>query len=216
MNLSIVGTKGAGKGTQVGRLANDFNLVGFSTGDAFRHGMKLRSPMGLVADKYVQRGELVPDDIVNGLVEEWIWTTTPSKGIVFDGFPRTTFQAAFLEETFREMGRKLDAVIYLDVSDEVVVERLSGRRICNLCREEFHVVYAPFKNCPKQKCDGQWLRRLDEDQPSVISTLVKVFQRGIEPLLQHFEQTGRLITVNGDKSIEEVYAGIVSAVTPYR
>ncbi|MBM3838191.1 MAG: nucleoside monophosphate kinase [Verrucomicrobia bacterium] len=216
MNLSIVGAKGAGKGTQAGRLASDFNLVSFSTGDAFRHGMKLRTPLGLVADKYVQRGELVPDDIVNGLVEEWIWTTTPGKGIIFDGFPRTTFQAAFLEEIFREMGRKFDAVIYLDVSDEVVVQRLSGRRVCKLCREEFHTVYSPFKNCPKQKCAGQWLRHLDEDHPGVISTLVKVFQRGIEPLLQHFEQTGRLITVNGGKSIEEVYAAIVSAVTPYR
>jgi adenylate kinase len=216
MNLSIVGTKGAGKGTQVGRLARVFNLVSFSTGDAFRHGMKLRTQLGLVADKYVQRGELVPDDIVNGLVEEWIWTTTPSKGIIFDGFPRTTFQAAFLDETFREMGRKFDAVIYLDVSDEVVTERLSGRRVCNLCRDEFHTVYAPFKSCPKQKCAGQWLRHLDEDHPAAITALVKVFQRGIEPLLQHYEQSGRLITANGDKSIEEVHAALVSAVTPYR
>lgn len=216
MNLSIVGTKGAGKGTQVTRLVQDFNLLSFSPGDAFRIGVKQRTPLGVVAEKYVERGELVPDDIVNGLVEEWIWTTSPSQGIIFDGFPRTTFQAAFLEEALREMGRKFDAVIYLDVSDEEVVKRLSERRVCHLCREEFHMTVSPFKTCPRQKCQGQYLRHLDEDKPAVISTLVKVFQRGIEPLLQHYEQSGRLISITADKSIEEVHAAIVSAVMPYR
>ena len=216
MNLSIVGTKGAGKGTQVNRLVKDFNLLCFSPGDAFRAGVKQRTPLGVVAEKYVQRGELVPDDIVNGLVEEWIWRTSPSQGIIFDGFPRTTFQAAFLEETLREMERKFDVTIYLDVSDEEVVKRLSARRVCQLCREEFHLISSPFKTCPKQKCQGEHLRHLDEDNPAVISSLVKVFQRGIEPLLKHYEQTGRLIEINGDKSMEEVHDAIVAALMPYR
>lgn len=194
----------------------DFNLLVFSPGDAFRSGVKERTPLGVVAEKYVQRGELVPDDIVNGLVEEWVWRTSPSQGIIFDGFPRTTFQAAFLEETMREMGRKFDVVIYLEASDDVVVQRLSARRVCYLCREEFHLTSSPFKTCPRKKCEGQYLRHLDEDKPAVISTLVKVFQRGIEPLLQHYEQTQRLITINGDKSIEEVHDAIVTALMPYR
>lgn len=216
MNISIVGTKGAGKGTQVSRLMKDFNLLSFSPGEAFRVGVKQRTPLGMIAEKYVQRGELVPDDIVNGLVEEWIWTTTPRQGIIFDGFPRTTFQAAFLEQSMLDMSRKLDTVIYLDVTDSVAVERLSGRRVCNLCREEFHLVSSPFKTCPRKKCEGQYLRHLDEDKPEVISTLVKVFQRGIEPLLQHFEQSGRLVTVNGDGSIDQVHDAIVTAVMPFR
>ena len=216
MNISIVGTKGAGKGTQVNRLIKDFNLLSFSPGDAFRSGVKQRTPLGVVAEKYVQRGELVPDDVVNGLVEEWIWTTSPSQGILFDGFPRTTFQSAFLEGALGDMGRKFDAVIYLEVSDEEVVKRLSGRRVCHLCREEFHVMSSPFKTCPKQKCAGQHLRHLDEDKPEVISTLVKVFQRGIEPLLKHYEETGRLISINGDGSVEEVHDAIVAAVMPFR
>jgi adenylate kinase len=216
MNISIVGTKGAGKGTQVSRLVKDLNLLSFSTGDAFRIGVKQHTPLGNVAEKYVQRGELVPDDIVNGLVEEWIWRTTPAQGIIFDGFPRTTFQAAFLEAALRDMGRKFDATIYLEVSDDEVVKRLSARRVCSLCRDEFHLIASPFKTCPKQRCEGQYLRHLDEDRPEVISTLVKVFQRGIEPLLQYYEQSGRLITINGDQDIEEVHTAIISAVMPYR
>ena len=101
MNISIVGTKGAGKGTQVSQVAKDFNLVIFASGDAFRAGVRQHTPLGKVAQKYVDRGELVPDDIVNGLVEEWIWTTTPNQGIIFDGFPRTTFQAVFLESALK-------------------------------------------------------------------------------------------------------------------
>ena len=96
------------------------------------------------------------------------------------------------------------------------VERLSARRVCSLCREEFHLTSSPFKTCRKKKCEGHYLRHLDEDKPAVISTLVKVFQRGIEPLLQHYEQTQRLITINGDKSIEEVHDAIVTALMPYR
>lgn len=216
MNISIVGTKGAGKGTQVARLAKDFNLLNFSTGDALRAGVVERTPLGKIAEKYVQRGEMVPDDIVNGLVEEWIWTTSPDQGIIFDGFPRTTYQAAFLEHTLEEMGRKFDVSVYIDVSDEQVVKRLSERRVCHQCRAEFHLVSDPFGTCPRKKCNGEFLRHLEEDQPQVIATLVKMFQRGIEPLLQHYETSGRLIEIGGDGSIEEVHDAIVQALMPYR
>ncbi|MDA1274100.1 MAG: nucleoside monophosphate kinase [Verrucomicrobia bacterium] len=216
MNISIVGTKGAGKGTQVSRLAKDFNLLVFASGDAFRAGVKQHTPLGKIAQKYIAKGDLVPDDIVNGLVEEWIWTTSPNQGIIFDGFPRTTFQAAFLENTLSEMGRKFDVVIYLDVSDEQVIKRLSERRICHLCLEEFHLASSPFKVCPRQRCQGEHLRHLDEDKPEVISTLVKMFQRGIEPLLQHYESSGRLIEINGDLPVDEVHSAIVPALMPYR
>jgi adenylate kinase len=216
MIISVVGTKGAGKGTQVSRLAKDFNLVSFAPGDAFRSGIKHRTPLGIVAEKYMQRGELVPDDIVNGLVEEWVWTTSPHQGIIFDGFPRTTFQAAFLEDALRDMGRTFDATIYMDVSDDEVVKRLGQRRVCHHCREEFHVMATPFTTCPKQRCVGQYLRHLDEDKPAIISTLIKVFQRGIEPLLQHYEKSGRLITINADGPIDGVHDAIVAELMRFR
>ena len=216
MNISIIGTKGAGKGTQVSRLVQEFNLLSFSSGDALRSSMKERTPCGIVAEKYVQRSELVPDDIVNGAIHEWLQTTSPTQGIIFDGFPRTTFQAAFLDETFKEKKRTFDAMIYLDVSDQEVIKRLSDRRVCHLCREEFHLISSPFKTCPKQKCQGEHLRRVDEDRPEVISTLVKIFQRGIEPLLQYYELTGRLISIHADAPIEEVHSAIVSAISRFK
>lgn len=216
MNISIAGLTGAGKGTQVGRLAKDFNLLCFSPGDEFRAGVKHRTPLGKIAQEYVERGELVPDDIVNELVEEWIWTTSPNQGIVFDGFPRTTSQGAFLENTLSEMGRKFDVVIYLDVSNEQVFKRLSERRFCRICLEKFHLTFSPFQTCPRQQCQGEHLRQLDEDRPEVICTRIEVFQETVKPLLQHYEQSGQLIEINGNRTLEEVHDAIVTALMPYR
>jgi len=237
MNLSILGTKGAGKGTQLAKLASHLNLVPFSPGDVFRLAAKNKTALGQLAEKCILRGELVPDDIVNGMVEEWLWTTTPVQGIAFDGFPRTTFQAVFLETVFADMGRKLDAVIYIEVADTTVIERLSGRRRCRLCTEEFHLTSAPFTLCPyskcegqylKQllwkslgmprdgaysKCEGQYLKQLEEDRPEVISTLVNVFQRGIQPLLEHYRKNDRLIMISGEGSAEDVHYRILQALS---
>src|SRR6266850_714950 len=102
MNLSIIGTKGAGKGTQIARLVDNFNLVYFSPGTMFRDAAKKKSPLGVIAERVMSRGELVPDDMVNGMVEEWLWTTSPTQSIVFDGFPRTLQQAEFLEQVFKD------------------------------------------------------------------------------------------------------------------
>lgn len=213
MNLSILGTKGAGKGTQIAKLSNHFNLVPFSPGESFRQAAKKKTTLGQLAEKCILRGELVPDDIVNGMVEEWLWTTSPVQGIAFDGFPRTTFQAAFLENTFSDMRRKLDAVIYIEVSDDTVIERLTGRRKCRLCAEEFHIASAPFTFCPYSKCEGQYLKQLEEDQPDVIRTLVHIFRTGIQPLLDHYRQAGLLVTLDGEGSADEVHAKILKVLS---
>ena len=123
---------------------------------------------------------------------------------------------AFLEHTLEEMGRKFDVSVYIDVSDEQVVKRLSERRVCHQCRAEFHLLSDPFGTCPRKKCTGEFLRHLEEDQSEVIAILVKMFQRGIEPLLQHYETSGRLIEIGGDGSIDEVHVAIVQALMPYR
>jgi adenylate kinase len=215
MNLSIVGTKGAGKGTQIARLVTHLNLVHFAPGELCRHAVKKKTPLGQIAEKHILRGELVPDDIINGMVEEWLWTTSPVQNIAFDGFPRTTYQVTFLEATFKDLGRKLDALVYLDVSDETVIERLSARRRCRVCAEEFHLTSAPFRVCPYSKCEGQYLKQLDEDQPEVISTLMNIFRRGIQPLLDHYEKTDQLVIVSGEGSAEEVHGAIIAAVSRF-
>lgn len=216
MNLSIIGTRAAGKGTQIKRLVDNFNLIYFSPGDMFRQAAKKRTPLGLVAERVMNRGELVPDDIVNGMVEEWLWTTSPSQNIVFDGFPRTLQQAEFLDDAFKDLKRTLDAVIYLEVSDISVIERLSGRRKCRLCRDEFHLVSAPFQTCPYHKCDGQHLQPFDEDKPEAVLTLISGFKRAIQPLLDFYQGRSILIRVEGEGDVEMVHTRLVDAVTPFR
>lgn len=215
MNLCILGTKGAGKGTQVKRLIAKNNLVSFATGDLLRKGIKQKTALGRLAEKYVQNAELVPDDIVNGLVEEWLQTTSPQQGIIMDGFPRTRTQAAFLEEIFKNLGRTLDVVVFLDVKTDTVIQRLTPRRVCSLCSEEFHLESNPFKTCPSQKCAGEHLEQLHQDDPEVIQILVHDFQSSIERLLEYYEKTGRLVRISGENDPETVHASIVKAIAPF-
>lgn len=216
MNLSIIGTKAAGKGTQIRRLVDNFNLVYFSPGEMFRQAAKKKTPLGLIAQRAIVRGDLVADDIVDGLVEEWLWTTTPNQSIVFDGFPRTLPQAEFLAAAFEDMKRDLDAVIYLEVSDQTVIDRLSGRRFCRICRDEFHLVAAPFQACPYGKCEGQYLRPFDEDKPEAVKSLIEAFKRGIRPLLNFYKKPRKLIRVDGEGTADEVHTRMVNAILPFR
>ncbi|MBI2946361.1 MAG: nucleoside monophosphate kinase [Verrucomicrobia bacterium] len=216
MNLSIIGTKGAGKGTQLKRLTADFNLLSFSPGDLFRAGVRQRTGLGRLAEKYVQSGQLVPDDIVDGLVTEWLSTVSPEQGIAFDGFPRTRTQTFFLEETFREMGRKLDVVLFLEVATETVMQRLFSRRVCSVCELEFHLTSHPFETCPLKKCEGQHLRQLEQDDPDVIRILTNDFRSSIGPLLDYYQQTSRLIRINGEGEVEQVHAAIIEALSAFR
>lgn len=216
MNLSILGTKAAGKGTQIRRLVDNFNLVYFSPGDMFRQAAKKKTQLGLIAERAMARGELVSDEIVDGLVEEWLWTTSPNQSIVFDGFPRTLQQAEFLAATFKDLKRGLDAVIYLEVTDQTVIDRLAGRRICRSCRDEFHVVSAPFQACPYRKCDGEFLRPFDEDKPEFVSSLIETFKHGIQPLLSFYKKRRKLIRVDGEGEVDQVHARLVEAIMPFR
>lgn len=213
MNLSIIGSKGSGKGTQIKHLLDKLKLISFSPGDLFRNK---RTPLGRLAEKYVQRGELVPDDVVNALVAQWMTTVPPEKGVVFDGFPRTASQAMFLDEAFSDIGSKLDAVVHLDAPPEVIVDRLSGRRVCELCREEFHLASSPFKTCPSKLCEGQHLKQLPLDEPDVILILVKDFEHTIQPVLEYYTGTSRLVTIRADHPPQEVQAALLQALQPFR
>lgn len=216
MNLSILGKKAAGKGTQIRLLVDNFHLVYYSPGEMFRQAAKKRTPLGLIAERVMNRGELVPDDMVNGLVEEWLWTTSPNQSIIFDGFPRTLPQAEFLDRAFKDLQRDLDTVIYLEVADKTVVERLSGRRICRLCLDEFHLVSAPFTTCPYKKCQGEHLRPFDEDKPEVVLELVNAFKIDIQPLLDFYGNRRKLLPVDGEGDIETVHDRLVNVILPFR
>ena len=216
MNLAIIGSKGAGKGTQIRELIDNFHLVYFSPTEMFRKAAKNKTAFGNIARDCMKRGELVPDDIVVGMVEEWLWTTTPTQNIVFDGFPRTLQQAQFLDQFFKDLERKLDATVYLDVSAETVAERLTGRRRCRVCNDEFHIDSAPFVECPYQKCMGEFLRPIEEDKPEAIHTLVNLYKRDIEPLLNFYRESDRLLTVDGNRENDVIHEEMVRVILPFR
>lgn len=212
MNIALIGPSGAGKGTQIKRLITGFGMHHFSPGNIFREAVKNRTPMGLAAKKYFETGDLVPDDIVNGMLEEWLWATHPKSSIVFDGYPRTTLQAIFLDEMLEELDRKLDAVIHLEASDSVLVPRLSGRRLCRVCPSQFHLETAPFEKCPYKRCNGEYLYLQIEDKPQVVVPRLAVFQRGIKPLLNHYAQANKLITINAEQDVATVHQEIIKAI----
>ncbi|MCB0211175.1 MAG: nucleoside monophosphate kinase, partial [Anaerolineae bacterium] len=143
MTIALIGPSGAGKGTQAHKIASQLGLLHISTGDLFRASLEQRTALGLLAKRYMKHGELVPDEVVDALIEEWLLKAAPHQEILFDGFPRTLYQAEFLDKLLEQTGRKLDAVIYLQVSDEEVMERLSGRLMCRTCQTPYHLAFNP-------------------------------------------------------------------------
>ena len=201
-NLVFLGPPGAGKGTQAKRLAKDLGLVHISTGDILRDAVKNQTPLGKKAKEYMDRGELVPDDLIIALIEE---VMPPEGGVIFDGFPRTIAQAEALDEMLDRKGLKLDAVILFDVPDEVVVERLSGRRVCPSCGAVYHIKFNPPKE--DEVCDrcGTKLVQREDDREEVVRNRLEVYRKQTAPLIEYYERKGILIRLDASKDIDEVY-----------
>ena len=201
-NLVFLGPPGAGKGTQAKRLAKDIGLVHISTGDILREAVKNQTPLGRKAKEFMDKGELVPDDLIIALIEE---VMPPEGGVIFDGFPRTIAQAKALDEMLSRKGMKLDAVILFDVPDEVVVERLSGRRVCPGCGAVYHIKFNPPKE--DEICDrcGTKLVQREDDREEVVRNRLEVYRKQTAPLVEYYEGKGILIRLDASRDIEEVY-----------
>jgi adenylate kinase len=204
LNLILLGPPGSGKGTQGERLQEDFRLPYYATGDILRAAVRDGTELGRKAQEYMDRGDLVPDDVIVGVIAERIASEEAGDGFILDGFPRTLPQAEALERKMEELGRKLTAVLLIDVPDDEVVRRLGGRRTCVKEGHVFHVEFDPPKN--EGVCDvcGARLIVRDDDKPEVIRHRLEQYHEKTEPLIAHYEGQALLRRVDGSLPPDEV------------
>lgn len=212
MHIALLGPSGSGKGSHATKLATHFDLLHVVSGELFRANLEKRTAVGLLARRYMAQGELVPDEVVDAMMEEWLWQIAPAQGVLFDGFPRTVMQAQFLDDLFQTMGRTLEAAIYLKVSDIEIMRRLVGRLICHTCQTPYHLQFdPPVQSRICDRCGGELERRPD-DIPELIRVRLRAFQRVNGPLLDYYRATGRLMIVDGEGALSQVYAALEAAI----
>jgi adenylate kinase len=216
LNLILMGPPGAGKGTQAERLIDDFDLPYYATGDILRGAVKEESELGREAKEYMDRGDLVPDDLISKVVMERIDSPEGEDGFILDGFPRTTNQAEVLEESLDRRGRSLTAAILIEVPDDEVLRRLSGRRICVKNGHVYHTDSNPPKNEGVCDLDGSRLIQRDDDKPETVKKRLEVYHEQTEPLIEWYEDKGLLRRFDGCRSPDEVHRHIRATLATLR
>ena len=202
MKLILLGAPGAGKGTQAEQIREKYNIPAFSTGAILREAVRNETEIGLRAKEYMDSGELVPDDVVMSVIRERMDQPDAANGFILDGMPRTVAQAEGLEQ----MGVEIDVVIDIDVSNDEIIERLSGRRVCESCGSSYHTVYKPTskpESC--DRCAGRLIIRKD-DEPETIRARLKAYHTQTEPLIDFYRSRNKLVVVRGRKEVSETTA----------
>ncbi|NLY38629.1 MAG: adenylate kinase [Firmicutes bacterium] len=208
MLIILLGPPGAGKGTQAERLVSKYNLDYIATGDILRNAIKSGSPLGKQARGYMEKGQLVPDEIVVGIVKERLMESASRGGALLDGFPRTVAQARSLDDVLQEMGLKLDHVIHIEVEEEELIARLTGRRVCRDCGANYHIKF----NSPKvrnvcDQCGGELYQREDDSLATVTERLA-VYKKQTEPLIDYYAAQKLITTINGNQEIDAIFTEI--------
>ena len=210
--IVLLGPPASGKGTQATRLRETLDLPHVASGDLFRENLKNETELGLKAKVYMDRGELVPDDVTIAMVMDRLSRSDCASGALLDGFPRTIAQAEALDEALAAHGHKISLVPSIVVPDAVLVERVSGRRLCRVCGEAYHVRFNPPKQPGVCDKDGGELYQRDDDNPETVRQRLQVYWQQTSPLIDYYRNQGVLVEVNGDQSIDAVAADLRAAI----
>ncbi len=212
MKIIMLGAPGAGKGTQAKKVAKKYNIPHISTGDIFRANIKEGTELGKRAKEYMDKGELVPDDITIGMLLDRIHKADCKDGFVLDGFPRTIPQAKSLSEALSKLNEKIDYAINIDVPDDSIITRMSGRRACLSCGSTYHIKYsAPKKENICDNCGSELVIR-DDDKPETVKKRLDVYHNQTQPLIDYYDNENILANVDGTKDMEEVFLDIVAVL----
>lgn len=208
MNLILLGAPGAGKGTQAEKICDKLNIPAISTGNIIRAALKEGTEMGLKAKSFMDAGQLVPDDVVIGIIQERLQAEDCKNGFILDGFPRTIPQAQALED----MGVRIDKVIDIEVSDEAIIKRMSGRRVCAVCAASYHLEYKQSKEAGKcDKCGGELIQRKD-DHPDTVLHRLDEYHAQTEPLKAFYSQLNKLCIVEGQEEVDDTTKLVFAAL----
>lgn len=212
MRLILVGPPGAGKGTQATFIKDEFKIPHISTGDIFRQNLRDNTPLGLEARKYMNEGKLVPDELTIELVKNRLLEDDCKNGYLLDGFPRTINQAKALDNFLEERGESLDAVIDIEVDTNSLLERITGRRMCKDCGSSYHTkFYPPKKEGVCDKCGGELYQREDDREEAVLKR-IGVYEEETSPLVHYYKEKGKLLVIDGNKSMEEVTKSVLNSL----
>ena len=207
MNIVLLGAPGAGKGTQAQNIINEYQLPHISTGDILRAAVANKTPLGLEAKKFMDAGDLVPDEVVIGLVKGRLAQPDTDKGFILDGFPRTTAQAVALDEELSDLGKAIDAALAIDVDPEVIVNRLTSRRTCKECGR----ITSASEGDTCSVCGGELYQR-DDDNEKTVRNRLDVYAKSTAPLIDYYGGKGVLNTIDGDRPVDTVWADVKSVL----
>ncbi len=212
MRIILLGPPGAGKGTQATDISSKYQIPHISTGDIFRKNVKEGTPLGIKAKEYMNKGELVPDELVVAIVEDRLQEDDCKNGFLLDGFPRTVVQAKALDTVLENMETAIDKVINIEVDKEILIGRAVGRRICKQCGATFHTTFKPTqKDGVCDVCNGETYQR-EDDTEATVTNRIEVYINETSPLINYYTEKGNLVTINGQQEISTVFKEIVNAL----
>lgn len=208
MKIILLGPPGAGKGTQAKLISEKYVIPHISTGDIFRKNISEKTPLGIEAKRYIDNGQLVPDDVTIGIVKDRLSMDDCSNGFLLDGFPRTAMQADALDSFLENNGQKINTALLIDVPKEFILERMTGRRVCPSCGASYHVKFNPSKIEGKcDICSNSLIQRKD-DAESTVKERLDVYDKQTQPLIQYYKEQDKLSTVDGTGEIDEVFGNV--------